>query len=188
MDQPLDRRLRFDRFVLDLVRGTVRVGGEEITLRPKTFDVLRHLAENAGRLVLKQDLHATVWPDVAVTDDSLVQCIRELRQTLGDDDHRLIKTVSRRGYLLDSELRKPTSDHAFSEAAPSHPSQAHEARKLGVRWPVGSRERSAIILATVLFGFALGVIFLQARTAQPPVSLTFTPAHVPASSLNRLFT
>jgi TolB-like protein len=36
-----------------------------------------------------------------VTDDALVQCIRELRHKLGDDARRLIKTVPRRGYLFD---------------------------------------------------------------------------------------
>ena len=105
MDRMLNEVLRFDRFTLHLASRTLRVAGKDIILRPKAFDVLRHLAENAGRLVLKQDFHEVVWPGVAVTDDSLVQCIRELRQVLGDEEHRLIKTVSRRGYFLDSEPR-----------------------------------------------------------------------------------
>jgi formylglycine-generating enzyme required for sulfatase activity len=37
-----------------------------------------------------------------VSDDSLVQCIRELRDKLGDREHQLIKTAPRRGYLLDA--------------------------------------------------------------------------------------
>ena len=60
--------------------------------------MLRHLATNAGVLVSKQALYEAVWPNLAVSDDSLVQCIRELRQKLGDSEHRLIKTVARRGY------------------------------------------------------------------------------------------
>lgn len=100
MDQVLPKLLRFDRFVLDLTRGRLRAGDQDIALRPKAFDVLRHLAENAGRLVSKQELFEVVWPNVSVTDDSLVQCIRELRGKLGDSDHRLIETVPRRGYLL----------------------------------------------------------------------------------------
>jgi DNA-binding winged helix-turn-helix (wHTH) protein/tetratricopeptide (TPR) repeat protein len=104
MDQIVPRQLQFDRFTLDLMRGCVRVAEREIELPPKAFDVLRVLAENAGRLVSKQELHEAVWPHVTVTDESLVQRIRELRQVLGDDDHSLIKTVSRRGYLLNAEL------------------------------------------------------------------------------------
>jgi DNA-binding winged helix-turn-helix (wHTH) protein len=103
MDQILRRDLKFGHFVVDQLRGCVRVGERNIDLRPKAFEVLRHLAENAGRLVSKAELHDAVWGRVAVSDDSLVQCIRELRQKLGDADRGLIKTVPRRGYLLDVE-------------------------------------------------------------------------------------
>src|SRR5262245_6269282 len=108
MDQTVHRLLRFDRFVLDLTRGCLRTDDRDIDLRPKTFKVLRHLAENAGRLVSKQELYEIVWPNIVVSDDSLVQCVRELRQALGDDKYCLIKTVSRRGYLLDVSVS--TSD------------------------------------------------------------------------------
>jgi formylglycine-generating enzyme required for sulfatase activity/DNA-binding winged helix-turn-helix (wHTH) protein len=108
MDHLLHRVLRFDRFTLDLARGCLRAGDQEIDLRPKTFEVLCYLAEHAGRLVPKQELFDAAWPNVSVCDDSLVQCIRELRQKLGDDDHRLIKTVSRRGYLLDVTILPQT--------------------------------------------------------------------------------
>jgi formylglycine-generating enzyme len=108
MDHIVHRVLRFDRFALDLARGCLRAGDQEIDLRPKTFEVLCYLAENAGRLVSKQELFEAVWPNISVCDDSLVQCIRELRQKLGDDDHCLIKTVSRRGYMLDATVLAPT--------------------------------------------------------------------------------
>jgi DNA-binding winged helix-turn-helix (wHTH) protein/tetratricopeptide (TPR) repeat protein len=104
MDNLVHRALQFDRFTLDLARGCLRAGDQEIDLRPKTFEVLRYLAQNAGRLVPKQELFDAVWPNVFVCDDSLVQCIRELRQKLGDVDRRLVKTVSRRGYLLDATV------------------------------------------------------------------------------------
>src|SRR5271154_6423167 len=104
MGHTVHRILRFDRFALDLTRGCLRIDDHEIDLRPKAFEVLHHLVENAGRLVPKQELHEAVWSNVAVSDDSLVQCIRELRHKLGDDDRRVIKTVSRRGYLLDASV------------------------------------------------------------------------------------
>src|SRR5260370_4681607 len=121
MDHIVHRVLRFDRFALDLARGCLRAGDQEIDLRPKTFEVLCYLAENAGRLVRKQELFEAVWPNVSVYDDSLVQCIRELRQKLGDDDRRLIKTVSRRGYLLDATVLAQVP-HSFSDgSAPQAP-------------------------------------------------------------------
>jgi DNA-binding winged helix-turn-helix (wHTH) protein len=95
------RVLRFDRFALDLTRGRLRSGEQDIDLQPKSFAVLCYLAESAGRVVPKQELHDAVWPNAVVSDDSLVQCIGELRRKLGDDDRRLIRTVFRRGYLHD---------------------------------------------------------------------------------------
>lgn len=94
--------LRFDRFSLDLTRGYLRVGEQDVVLRPKAFQLLVYIAANAGRLVPKQELVEAVWQNTAVSDESLEQCIRQLRRALGDADHRLVKTVPRRGYLFDT--------------------------------------------------------------------------------------
>ncbi|AMO23715.1 hypothetical protein GCM10027034_36700 [Ramlibacter solisilvae] len=94
--------ISFPGFELDLDRGELRVDGRATALRPKTFQVLLCLARQPGRLVAKQALFDAVWPDVVVTDDSLVQCIGELRSVLGDDAQTRIRTVPRRGYMLDA--------------------------------------------------------------------------------------
>ena len=94
-------RLQFDRYVLDLDRGCLSLGGTDIALRPKTFSVLHCLIENSGRLVSKDELFAAVWPKLVVTDDTLVQSISELRRALGDDGARLITTIPRRGYRFE---------------------------------------------------------------------------------------
>ena len=73
------RRLRFDRYVLDLDRGSLLQDGSEVALRPKTFAGVAYLVENSGRLVSKDEPFAAVWPNLAVTDDALVQSIGELR-------------------------------------------------------------------------------------------------------------
>src|SRR5437764_3206935 len=113
------KRLRFDRYVLDLDRGCLLLDGGEIELRPKTFAVLRFLVENAGRLVPKDELFAAVWPNISVTDDALVQSIGELRRALGDDGLQLIKTIPRRGYRFES--RVTVADATDSPAADSTP-------------------------------------------------------------------
>jgi DNA-binding winged helix-turn-helix (wHTH) protein len=124
MRRPAVRVLCFDRFLLDPSRQTVLTGGQEVRLRPKAFNLLHYLAKNSGRLVSKQELHEAIWPTVTVTDDVLVQCIRELRRALADRERRLIRTVSRRGYLLDAKRKarfKPPS------ADPSELSAKNEA-------------------------------------------------------------
>ena len=37
-----------------------------------------------GRLVTKDELIEAVWAPVVVTENSLVQCIREAREAIGD--------------------------------------------------------------------------------------------------------
>jgi adenylate cyclase len=111
------KRLQFDRYVLDLDRGCLLLDGNEIALRPKTFAVLNYLIQNCGRLVSKEELFAAVWPNLAVTDDALVQSIGELRRALGDDGSRLIKTIPRRGYRFESDVSAVSIDQASANAA-----------------------------------------------------------------------
>ena len=93
--------LRFQSFTLDLQRLCLRGPAGEVDLRPKSFEVLRYLAEHAGRVVPKEEVIKAVWPDVTVTDESLTRCISEVRRAIGDDAQEIIKTVSRRGYLFE---------------------------------------------------------------------------------------
>ncbi len=99
--------LSFDGFTLDLTRGCLlRHGEEEVKLRPKSFEVLRHLVENSGRLVSKDELIGAVWPNTAVTDDSLVQCLIEVRRALDQGGQRIVKTVPRRGYVFEADVTR----------------------------------------------------------------------------------
>ena len=92
--------LRFAGLALDLARLSLECHGQQVCLRPKSFDVLRYLAENAGRIVAKDELIGKIWCGASVTDDSLVQCITEIRNAIGDRDRQIIKTIPRRGYLF----------------------------------------------------------------------------------------
>ncbi len=112
-----DRVFKFGVFVLDLKRGHLRDQDGEIALRPKSFEVLRYLVEHAGRLILKQEIIQAVWPDVAVTDGSLTQCVRDVRVALRDDGQEIIRTVSRRGYLFDAAVATAAPD-SLRRAAP----------------------------------------------------------------------
>ena len=78
---------KFEDYTLDIVRGCLRRADREVELRAKSFEVLRHLVENADRLVSKSELMETVWPNVVVSDESLSQCVSEVRQAIGDSGH-----------------------------------------------------------------------------------------------------
>lgn len=110
------RTQSFAGFTLDLTRGCLLRGGQEIKLPPKPFEALKYLVDNAGRLVSKAELMNAIWPDTAVTDDSLVQCVREVRRALSDDAQAIVRTVPRRGYIFDKPVASgPTSVTTYTE-------------------------------------------------------------------------
>jgi predicted ATPase/DNA-binding winged helix-turn-helix (wHTH) protein/predicted negative regulator of RcsB-dependent stress response len=111
--QPNPLTYQFGDFKLDVARGCVLKATEEIKLRPKVYEALKYLIENPGRLVSKKELIEAVWPNSFVTDDSLVQCMVELRRALDDHAQLLLKTVPRRGYVF-------TPDVTRSAVSPDH--------------------------------------------------------------------
>jgi predicted ATPase/DNA-binding winged helix-turn-helix (wHTH) protein len=104
---------QFGEFTLDVARGCVLKGVEEIKLRPKVYETLKYLVEHPGRLISKEELIQALWPDSYVTDDSLVQCTVELRRALKDRTQSLLKTVPRRGYLFTAAVIKGSSKTAY---------------------------------------------------------------------------
>src|SRR5690348_14090333 len=117
---------QFEDFTLDLARLRVDGPSWQISLRPKAFEVLRDLVENAGRVVTKDEVMRVVWPGVTVTDESLTHCIHEVRRALDDKAQRMIRTAPRRGYMFDAAVTTngASTGPAASAAAPARPSPA----------------------------------------------------------------
>jgi TolB-like protein len=106
--------LRFGNVVLDMSRGSLRDGdGAEVALRPKSLDLLLTLARNPGRVMSRDELFDLVWPNVTVTQDSIAQCVREVRRAIGDPEGRILRTIVKRGYSLDLMFApSPSSNQA----------------------------------------------------------------------------
>ena len=98
---PDHRRFSFGEFVIDCDRGTLSHAGSDVRLRPKSFDVLCHLAEHRGRLVTKSELMEAVWGRTVVTEGSMTQCVIDIRRALGPQARRMLRTVPRRGFIFD---------------------------------------------------------------------------------------
>lgn len=99
------RVLKFAGFELDEHRADLRAPtGEVLKLRRKSFQLLQLLASNAGRVLSKDEIAAAIWPNVYVGDESLYQCVREVRTALGDDKRQIVKVVSGRGYLFEAKV------------------------------------------------------------------------------------
>jgi TolB-like protein/DNA-binding winged helix-turn-helix (wHTH) protein/Tfp pilus assembly protein PilF len=152
--EQLRREYSFGEFTLDLERGFLRRCGEEVVLRPKSFEVLTYLVEHHGRLVTKDVLTEAVWPDAAVTDNSLTQCIVEVRRALGDDSQQLIRTVARRGYIFAVPVTSPVAEFAPSPTTAVIP----RTNPPGFRW----KWQLAAIAAALVIGIAfLGLHYLN---------------------------
>src|SRR5206468_6066023 len=91
----------FAGHVLDLRQGRLRKDGADVVLRRKSFSLLAYLVQNSGRVIGKDELVATVWPDVQVSDDSLTQCVKDIRKSLGAQGDGFVRTIPRRGYVVD---------------------------------------------------------------------------------------
>jgi DNA-binding winged helix-turn-helix (wHTH) protein len=85
---------------LDLERGLLLRNGAAVPLRSKAFSLLSYLARNDGKVVTKSDLISAVWGNIAVTEDSLTQAVRDIRKALDDSDQAILKAVPKRGYVL----------------------------------------------------------------------------------------
>ena len=81
-------------------RSLLDRGGQPVALRAQSMKVLLQLARRPGEVVSRDELLDGVWGEVHVTDDSLTQCVSEIRQALGDQGHRVLQTVPKRGYRL----------------------------------------------------------------------------------------
>ena len=93
---------------IDYSAACLRRAGLPLQLRPKSFDVLAYLSRNRGRLISKTELIDQVWGHVAVTENSLVQCIKDIRHVLNGGSQFEIRTVPKRGYLFEGLLAEVT--------------------------------------------------------------------------------
>ena len=85
---------------IDPSLGCLKRGGLEQHLRQQSFHLLLYMIERRQRLISKDELIENFWQDAAVTDNAVVQCIKEIRTVLGDDPHepRFIRTIYKIGY------------------------------------------------------------------------------------------
>ncbi len=139
------------QLAIDWERGAVGLSADSATvLRPQSMAVLKLLYENAGKVVTKEQLLTSVWPDVAVTDDSLVQCITEIRKAFEDAGRTIIKTLPKRGYIFQPSIIN----------AKSQPFEI-----------LHSKNKTWGFAAAAALGVALFVLVLILRPAPKPVEL-----------------
>jgi predicted ATPase/DNA-binding winged helix-turn-helix (wHTH) protein len=109
---PSDRIFSFANWAIDAGRKELRLNDVAVPMGSRAFQILETLAAAAGTLVTKNDLFQSVWPGLAVEENTLQVHISAVRKALGED-RGLLKTISGRGYVLGGSWRLDgTSDRS----------------------------------------------------------------------------
>jgi DNA-binding NtrC family response regulator len=90
----------FGAHILDADARLLLRSGTAVHLEPKVMDLLLQLVRHRERCVSRDELRASLWPDVSVGQASLARLIKELRKALGGggETNGLVRTVHGRGY------------------------------------------------------------------------------------------
>jgi len=151
-EEPRQEQRSFARFrYLDSRKCLIGPDGNEAELRAQSLAVFLYLASRADSVVSKGEIFSAVWSDVSVTDDSLVQCIADIRRMLGDTDRTVLRTLPRRGYMLTSD--QPTIP-AIPESTHQHsiPSKVNDSPVADARAWYRSRMATWILSLATLVG------------------------------------
>jgi eukaryotic-like serine/threonine-protein kinase len=106
----------FGPFRLDVDERLLMREGRMAPLPPKVFDTLLVLVENSGRVVSKDELMQSLWPDTFVEESNLTQNISQLRRALseGTAGARYIETIPKRGYRFVADVQPVVEGDADS--------------------------------------------------------------------------
>jgi len=103
-------------------RRLVERDGESVHVKPKSMSVLACLVAAAGKPVSRNELFDKVWPGGEVSDDTLTQCIVELRRAFGDSarESRIIETIPRLGFRLVPKVEPLEQEPTLAENRQPH--------------------------------------------------------------------
>ncbi len=103
-----ERAISFGSFRLLPSQRLLLEGDQPVRLGSRALDILAVLAENAGRVVPKEELIARVWPGIFVEESNLKIQVSALRRAVGDGQGsaRYIVTVPGRGYEFVAPVRR----------------------------------------------------------------------------------
>lgn len=122
MSSQIKRLYEFGPFRLDPQKRLLLRENKPVSLTPKAVEALIVLVENPGRVVSKDDLMKTLWPDSFVEESNLSQNIFVLRKALGDStqEKRYILTVPGQGYRFTETVREIGEQEEVALVVESH--------------------------------------------------------------------
>jgi eukaryotic-like serine/threonine-protein kinase len=163
-----NRCYRFENVEIDVQNLRVTVGSEIRPLEPKSFRLLLFLVENPGRVLPKDEIISSVWPDIAVSDNSLTRAITQVRKALDDDPKapKYIETVPTIGYRFLGDCKAEQNPAGASDATDSGTAQVLASVSAATRARVRPYWWATIAgAAAVVIGLAVGGWLFYSRKA-----------------------
>ena len=139
----------FGPFVLDPAKRSLLRDGSPQSLTPKAFDLLALLVRHRARVLSKDELLSTLWPETFVEEANLSQQIFVIRRTLNGDSEsaEYIATIPRRGYRFTAQVIERSESERLAESAPNEPSRRRS------RWVVPSLGAAVVVVVALLAVF-----------------------------------
>src|SRR5688572_4217254 len=127
MSTGASRFFDFDSYRVDAVKRTLSRDGIPIPLTPKAFDTLLTLILNRGRIIPKDELLKSIWPDTFVEEATLAQNIFTLRKALGGSDgEQYVQTIPKRGYRFVANVTEEMDEGGVSVDQPGAASDKNQ--------------------------------------------------------------
>lgn len=173
--------------VIDVENHDVWSNGERVELQRKIFDLLVFFVGNPNRLLTKHAILRGVWPDTHVTEGSVKDAVRQLRQALGDDPHdpKFIATERGLGYRFLGGITIADGPDADGRGHETNETARREELHGLPRQDTPRMDRSTwgfVIGVLVVASFGAGLIlnsrpdFTPAVAARMPYGLPDTPS------------
>lgn len=156
--------VQFVDFEFDFERDQLRRNGSPIPLSPKPSALLRYFLANPQRLISRAELMESLWADVVVTNDSLVQCVGDLRSRLSDQGAKLITTLPRRGYMFEADVR-PVAPNEPGHFAPTRNTPVAPPTLPAASPPRHGKRGLTAAVALAAFAIAGGALYVGSRPA-----------------------
>jgi len=137
---------RFGSFELDIGQHLLRRDGTVVPVEPQVFDLLTLLVRNAGNLVDREQIIATVWHGRIVSEAAISSRINAVRRAIGDSGRaqETLQTVPRRGFRFVAPVEALEDVERRTVVAAASP---HRDDRLPVRHAV-SRDGTGIAFET----------------------------------------
>lgn len=181
-DREPNRLYRFGVFEADAATGELRRKGARVRINAQPFQVLLLLMEQPGKVITREQIARSLWPDGTFVDfeQGVNSAVNRLREALGDSaaSPRYIETLARRGYRFvapvecldqDGDLREPEPHAGRIEAAApasvSRPGLLASADDLP-RPPHRVVQVLFVLLQVMYLGFYVGALSNLAEIAQ----------------------